>query len=362
MPKYKITKNGEGIIPQGEISIEHSAFKKCKRLTSIIIPDSVFHIGSEAFAGCVNLKEITIPDSVEYIDFHAFAECKELTAIVIPASVKRLGTYLFTECDKLSSIVVAEGNKQYDSRNNCNAIIDTESNTLLHGCANTVIPDSVTAIGPGAFTRHPGITAISIPGSVKSIGNAAFFACENLDNVTIPDSVETIGQEAFARCKSLKTITIPKGANVAKDAFEHTPCLKNNKSEEKRTAVTFSYAGQLDFHIEGECTIEVTAKEQAIFKHINQQAKEEKAGDIMAYFEEHMPQALYDDIYTAISHQIQYHDAEEMIEHEGRECFENMSKKTFDSMTKEELIERYMDENCDGLYEFLIENIEIKEC
>ncbi len=366
MAKYKISKNGVGSIPKGETFIDDSAFKMCKKLTSIVIPDGVLYIGSEAFYNCINLKEVTIPNSVEYIHFHAFAGCKELTSIVIPENVKRLYSYLFPECDNLSSIVVAEGNKKYDSRNNCNAIIDTESNTLLHGCANTIIPDSVTEIAPGAFERFKNLTSISIPNSVKTIGDAAFFGCENLNNIIIPESVEYIGSEAFARCNNLTTITIPDGVNIAENAFEGSPCSKNNNkskklTKEKKSTVTFSYEGQLDFYIDGECTLELTSKELKLFKKFNQQAKDEDADDILAYFEEQMPESLYDKIEAAIECQIRYNDSKEMIEQEGINCFTHMSQKVFDSMTMEELIERYMDDNCDGIYEFIIENIEINE-
>ena len=366
MTKYKISKNGVGSIPKGEVLIECNAFKKCKKLTSIVIPDGVFLIGSEAFSGCINLREITIPNSVEYIDFHAFAGCKALTHIVIPASVKCLGGYLFVECDNLSSIVVAEGNKKYDSRNNCNAIIDTETNSLLYGCANTIIPDSVTEIAAGAFGRLQSLTSISIPDSVKTISDAAFFGCANLNNVTIPNSVESIGNEAFARCNNLTNITIPEGVKIADEAFEKSPCLKNkNKGEktakEKKSVVTFSYEGQLCFSIAGKCTLELTVEELKLFKQINQQAKDDGADDILAYFEEEMPESLFDKIDIAISNEIRYQDSKEMIENEGINCFPEMSRKVFNSMTKEELIERYMDDNCDGLNEYLIESIDIKE-
>ncbi|MBR5510642.1 MAG: leucine-rich repeat domain-containing protein [Bacteroidaceae bacterium] len=363
MAKYKISKNGVGSIPKGETFIDDSAFKMCKKLTSIVIPDGVLCIESEAFSGCINLKEITIPNSIEYIYSHAFAGCKELTSIVIPESVKSLHRYLFPDCDNLSSIVVDEENNKYDSRNNCNAIIETESNTLLHGCANTIIPDSVTEIAPGAFTRCKNLTSISIPNNVKSIGNGAFFGCENLNNIIIPESVKFIDSEAFARCNSLTTITIPDGVNIAENAFEGSPCNNKGKklTKEKKSTVTFSYEGQLDFYIDGECTLELTSKELELFKKFNQQAKDEDADDILAYFEEQMPESLYDKIEAAINNQIRYNDSEEMIEQEGINCFPEMSQKVFDSMTMEELIERYMDDNCDGIYEFIIENIEINE-
>ena len=62
----------------------------------------------------------------------------------------------------------------YDSREDCNAIIETETNILLCGCKNTIIPNSVTSIGSSAFSGCTGLTSITIPNSVTSIGNDTF--------------------------------------------------------------------------------------------------------------------------------------------------------------------------------------------
>ena len=122
MAKYEII-DGVGIIPQGVTTIEYGAFKGCENLTSIVIPDSVTTIESVAFWGCKNLK----------------------------------------------SIVVEEGNPKYDSRNNCNAIIETATNTLVCGCSTTIIPNSVTTIGSEAFGGCENLTSIVIPDSVTEI-------------------------------------------------------------------------------------------------------------------------------------------------------------------------------------------------
>ena len=365
MAEYKINKNGEGLIPPGETYIDDGAFKGNKKLKSIVIPDGVTDIGSEAFCGCVNLKEITIPNSVEYIGFSAFADCSELTSITIPEKVEKIYRYTFAGCGNLSSIRVAEGNKYYDSRNDCNAIIETESNTLLLGCSRTIIPNTVTKIGVSAFTRCKNLTSILIPSSVTSIESGAFFGCRGLRSINIPESVVSIGQEAFARCESLASVSLPEnGIEIAKDAFDGCPYKENNKNsstnKEDKVSVTFTYKGQLDFSIEGECTLEMTVKELTHFKKLNQQAKDEEVDDVLAYFEENMEKSLYNDIDCEINKMVRYNDAKECIKHNMLDCFENMDQDEFDSMTEEELIERFLDDNIDGLYEFIIERIDIK--
>ena len=66
-----------------------------------------------------------------------------------------------------------------------------------------VIPDSVTAIGDGAFWKCSSLTSITIPDSVTSIGDEAFDGCSSLRSITIPNSVTSIGEGAFWGCEGL---------------------------------------------------------------------------------------------------------------------------------------------------------------
>ena len=161
----------------GVKSIGSSAFSNCSGLTSITIPNSVTSIGSSAFSGCSGLTSITIPNSVTSIGSYAFSGCSGLTSITIPNSVTSIGNYAFRSCSGLISIKVEDGNPKYDSRNNCNAIIQKSNNSLIVGCKNTVIPNSVTNIGEYAFSECYGLTSITIPNSVTSIGSFAFSWC-----------------------------------------------------------------------------------------------------------------------------------------------------------------------------------------
>ena len=114
---------------------------------------------------------------------YAFEDCTRLTSIVIPNSVTSIGDGAFYNCSGLTSIVVESGNPRYDSHNNCNAIIETASNTLIAGCKNTTIPKSVTAIGDLAFAGCDGLTSIVIPNSVTEIDYFAFYECFGLTDV-----------------------------------------------------------------------------------------------------------------------------------------------------------------------------------
>ena len=207
-------------------SIGDYAFSGCYSLTSIQIPNSVTSIGYSAFYDCSSLTSAEIGNSVTSIGARAFFYCESLTSIVIPNSVTSIGKQAFSSCSSLTSIVVDAGNSIYDSRNDCNAIIETASNTLIAGCQNTIIPNSVTSIGEWAFSSCRSLTSIEIPNSVTRIGACAFQSCSLLRSVVIGNSVTRIGDSAFAYCSSLTSIEIPNSVTSIEDyAFSYCESL-----------------------------------------------------------------------------------------------------------------------------------------
>ena len=175
-------------------------------LISADIPSSVTHNGNTY--------------SVTSIGDNAFYDCRDLTSLTIPDSVTSIGNEAFSGCCDLESIVVNSGNTVYDSRDNCNAIIETATNTLISGCKNTVIPNSVTSIGNYAFENFSCLFSIIIPNSVTSIGDCAFLGCNSLTSITIPNSVISIGSYAFEDCSCLSSINIPNSVtSIGECAF-----------------------------------------------------------------------------------------------------------------------------------------------
>ncbi len=208
------------VIENGVTSIGQSALWNCTSLTSITIPNSVTSIGDRAFYLCESLTSITIPNSVTSIGTLAFYGCSGLTSITIPNSVRSIGNVAFIGCSGLTSITVEKGNTKYDSRDNCNAIIETNTNMLIAGCKITTIPNSVTSIEGDAFHGCSGLTSITIPNSVTSIGMQAFFECSSLTSITIPNSVTSIKSYTFRGCSGLTSITIPNSVtSIGMQAF-----------------------------------------------------------------------------------------------------------------------------------------------
>ena len=213
-------------IAEGTTQIASYALQR-QPISQVTLPKSLLEISNCAFEGCDNLIEITFNDSLKYIGDRAFYFCDSLKRIIIPASVHKIGDEAFNYGYKsvgdmrchIEEISVDPNNKFYDSRNNCNALIESATNTIIQGSNNTVIPPTVTHIGDYAFQGYAK-EHIDIPSSVKSIGEFAF-KYSNLESISLPNSVTNIEESAFQQNSNLKHITIPDSIKTIK---EYTFC------------------------------------------------------------------------------------------------------------------------------------------
>ena len=241
------------VIPDSVTKLSEYAFSHCKNITEIKISKNIISLSNRTFSGCnkvltiavdpdnpvydsrdncnaivetssntllVGCSNTIIPNSVSIIADYAFAGLTNLTSINIPASVKKLSYTSFFECVNIDTIVVDPNNTVYDSRNNCNAIIETTSNTLVRGCKSSTIPSTVTEIGDRSFYYVQELNTITIPNSVKKIGSSAFNTCYDLATISIPTSVTYIGSKVFEGCDALTSITISSGVSyIGNNAF-----------------------------------------------------------------------------------------------------------------------------------------------
>lgn len=201
-------------IPKDIKSIGNGVFADCESLEEIELPDKIKTIGYNAFANCLSLKNIIIPKNVSYIGSNAFYGCKSLKEIYISQNVNEIEKGAFVRCSSLEKISVNNKNTKYDSRNNCNGIVEKKDNKLIAACKNTKIPSDIEIIGSDVFAECTDLTEIELPATVKLIEDSAFSECRNLKSITIPKKVTHIGACAFENCESLKEIFIPK--NVEK--------------------------------------------------------------------------------------------------------------------------------------------------
>ena len=226
---YKKVKSIE--IEKGITSIGDSALTHSTSVTNLKIANTVTRIGNSGVYALYSIETLTIPNSVTTIGEYAFALCQKLKSINIPASVTSIGVSAFGTCNSLENITVDNNNQHYNSNNNCNAIIETATNTLVLGCKNTVIPSNVTKIRKHAFTQIAGHTvstmegpkSVTIPSGVTEIGEYAF-SCDNLTTVTslIPaDRLFAINSNVFrGDTDGESTLYVPAGAKAAYEATE----------------------------------------------------------------------------------------------------------------------------------------------
>ena len=209
------------VFGSGVTTISNSFFDTCSKLSSVTFSNSVKNIGINAFRDCNNITNIVLPNSLLSIGAYAFEGCA-IANITIPKNVTQIGRRAFGKSKYIESILVESGNSVYDSRSNCDAIIETSTNTLISGCKNTKIPNSVTSIGDCAFHVCTTLTDIEIPNSVVSIGESAFTTCTGITNVIIPGSATSIGDYAFQNCSNLNDIKFNSNPSLGEYAIPST--------------------------------------------------------------------------------------------------------------------------------------------
>ena len=211
-------------------TIGKSSFRNCTALTSVIIGDAVTIIEPAAFCDCISLKNFTYGSSVTTIGNCAFMGCSSLTSMIIPSTVTSIGLQILSDTPNLEMLAVDSDNPVYDSRGNCNAIINTANNTLIQGIKNTIIPNTVTKIGESAFYYCKSLENIIIPSSVIGIAKYAFYECRGLKSILFETSAINVGQYAFWNCSNLERVDIIDLAGWCSSNFHGTAANPLNEA------------------------------------------------------------------------------------------------------------------------------------
>ena len=213
------TKLNSITLPNKIKRLEKSTFANCTGLTEVNFSDGLSRIGDSAFANCTNLMRLKFPENLHIIESYAFYNCVKLLSTTFPKSLTTIGRWAFKNClhfktiwipkgvreiepyalncGNADTIIVENGNPQYFSVNNC--LIERSSNTLVVGCRNSIIPNSIL---------------------ISTIGEGAFYDCDGVSEMTIPNNIKTIKKNAF-NCKTLKTIRLSADVKIIEtDAFE----------------------------------------------------------------------------------------------------------------------------------------------
>ncbi len=219
--------------------IGQGAFQNCNNLLEITVPDSVTTIGSYSFQNNIRLASVYFSgkSTLTSIGSEAFANCSSLTRFSVPTATVSLDGSAFMGTTSMRAFSVEQGNTAFSAKD---GVLFTRSMSTLVAypaglTAETyTIPDSVRELGAYsfAFAKNSNVELegiawigecafafsrleqVTIPDSVTAMGEGAFFDCTYLCNVTLGHGLNLIPASAFARCSMLESIQIPQEVTI----------------------------------------------------------------------------------------------------------------------------------------------------
>lgn len=162
------------------------------------VTSNAFH----PYSGDIVIPETIVYDGIKYtvtsIGGGAFSQ-RNITSITFPNSITSIGPSAFSYCNVLDSVVIPERV----------TIIPNMAFASSESLRHVILPEGVTLIDNSAFNSCYGLDSLIIPNTVETIEDWAFAGCKNLSYVKMPQQLKKVGQGAFGNCQSMAYVDIP---------------------------------------------------------------------------------------------------------------------------------------------------------
>lgn len=179
-----------------------------------------------------DIKTMFLPNSVT----------KKLTLYHASNSVSFGGSFAyFPNLEKI--ILELEEDPWVISEGNC--LIERETNTLVVGGMNGVIPEYVTKMGERAYMKR-NIKTIVVPENVTEIDYEAFKNCTLLEKAVLPKNLAGELDFVFDGCTSLTEVNIPNGLKDLVGTFYNCTSLKTVTVPAMKDVVAFANCTSLE--------------------------------------------------------------------------------------------------------------------
>ena len=184
---------------------------------------------------------LEFPANLKYTEHILFNKGQTTTVLpkfIFGRSCLNLSDYSIYSSDLAGYDFAVSGNPYFDSRFNCNSIVETSTNTMIVASKNSSVPESIEIIGRSCFS-YIDIETVSLPTTLTKISSEAFYNCGKLASITLNNGLKTIGSSAFFSCDSLENINIPASVtSIIDNPFRDCDKLKYVSVDSKNTLYT----------------------------------------------------------------------------------------------------------------------------
>ncbi len=157
-----------------------------------------------------NIRKIIIGTNIQEINNSTFNGISNPNGceIYISSTVSKINIAFAESASMITTFKVHPDNEWFDSRGNCNAIILTNDdlnkehlvygnhvylkNTMVRGCANTAIPNTVEDFADHIFCSVAKLPFLDTGNHVKYIGHNAIWNMPDLERLTLGSNIEKI--------------------------------------------------------------------------------------------------------------------------------------------------------------------------